>query len=226
MRSHRVVAIVPAAGSGRRLGARDKKPFVLLGGKPLVSYALKTLDNSEFIDAIIVASHRSCVKRVWAIAKRFGIQKLFDVVIGGETRFESVRNCMAKIGPQFNIVVIHDAARPFIDKQTIERSIRTAGKFGACVVAVPENDTVKLVDARQSRVKRTLDRTVLYRAQTPQAFRYDIIKKAYARKLANAATDDASLVETMGHRVRIVKGSYKNLKITTKDDLKIAEALL
>lgn len=223
MKCPRVVAIVPSAGFGKRLGAKDKKPFVLLGGKPLASYALKTLDKCKDVDGIIVATERQCIERLRGIAKRFKIRKLIDVVVGGKTRLESVRNCMKRVGPSFDIVIIHDAARPFIDADTISRAIRAAVKFGASVVAVPENDTVKLTNEGLF-VKSTLDRTKIYRAQTPQTFRYSIIKKAYSGKCGKC-TDDASLVEH-NRRVRIVEGSYRNLKVTTKEDLKIAEALL
>ena len=220
----RVIALVPSAGYGKRLGVGRKKPFVLLGGRPLVTYALQALDTCKVIDGIIVAAERSCVKKIENIARRFGIRKLIDVVVGGKTRFESVRNCMKKVGPLFDIVLIHDAARPFIDNETIERSIKMAARFGACVVAVPENDTVKLVDSRLF-IKRTLDRNRIFRAQTPQAFKYGLIKKAYSAANRDI-TDDASLIESMGRRVKILEGSYRNLKITTKEDLKIAEALL
>ena len=168
MRSLKVVAIVPAAGCGRRLAAGEKKPFVLLGGKPLVSYALKTLDKCDAIDAIIVAAERIYVNRLKNIAKRFKIRKLIAVVVGGKTRFESVRNCMKVAGQSFDIVLIHDAARPFIDNVTIERSIKAAANFGASVVAVPESDTIKLTD-KDLFIKGTLDRSSIYR--DPQLLR-------------------------------------------------------
>ena len=122
------------------------------------------------------------------------------------------------------MVLIHDAARPFIDNTTIERSIVAAQKFGASIVAVPESDTVKLADDTLF-IRGTLDRKRIFRAQTPQVFKYNIIKKVYAEKRVLKVTDDASLIEKNA-RVKIVEGSYKNLKITTKEDLKIAEALL
>ncbi len=224
MRPTKVVAIVPAAGYGKRLRTRRKKPFLLLGGKPLVSYALATLNSCKEISGIIIASERPCVERLKNIAKRFHIDKLIDVVVGGKTRFESVRNCMKLVDRSIDIVIIHDAARPLIDKKIIERSIKTARIFGSCVVAVPERDTVKLA-GKDLFVKGTLDRNKIFRAQTPQAFRRSIIKKAYSANVAGF-TDDASLVEAMGNRVKIVEGSYRNLKITTREDLKIAEALL
>ncbi|MDD5428506.1 MAG: 2-C-methyl-D-erythritol 4-phosphate cytidylyltransferase [Candidatus Omnitrophica bacterium] len=223
MKRPKVAAIVPSAGYGRRLGAKRKKPFVDLGGKPLVSYALKTLDGCKAVDGIMIAAERSRIKRLKNIVKRFKIRKIIDVIEGGATRFESVRNCVKKISPSFDIVIIHDAARPFIDEETVDKSIKAAAKFGAAIVAVRESDTVKLAGG-DLFVKDTLDRGKIFRAQTPQAFRIDIIKKAYSGS-GGRVTDDAGLVERKG-RVKIVEGSYRNLKITTKEDLKIAEALL
>lgn len=222
----RVIAVVPAAGYGRRLGAGKKKPFVLLRKRPLASYALKTLDRSPFIDAIIVAAERSCIKDFKVLIDRYGFKKIKDVVAGGRTRQASVANCIRRIPPFYEIVLIHDAARPFVDESAIRRSIHLAGKFGACIVAVPEFDTIKLADKRLF-VKKTLDRKMIYRAETPQAFKYDVIKKAYnALKRFDNVTDDAGLVERLGLKIKIVEGSYKNIKITTREDLKLAEVLL
>ena len=221
----RVAAIVPAAGSGKRLALKTKKPFVLLKGKPIIAHTLKALESCRAIDAIIVASEKSCIKRFAKLVKKYRFEKVSDIVIGGKTRFESVRNCLARIGPSFDIVIVHDGARPFIDGATIEASIKLASQHGACVVAMPENDTVKFVDSRLF-IKKTLDRSRLYRAQTPQAFRYALINKAYAFKGKAKITDDASLVEHLGKKVKILTGHCRNIKITTKEDVRIAEALL
>lgn len=222
----RVVAIVPAAGCGKRLGSRTGKPFVMLAGRPLISYALKALEACPAIDGIIVAAEKPRIGRVRSIARSFKIKKLLDVIAGGKTRFESVGNCLSSIGRAFDIVLVHDAARPLVDRITIERSIKEALASGACVVAVPETDTVKL-SGDGIFVETTLDRNKIFRAQTPQAFRYEVIKKAYlAPDYSRDITDDSSLVERLGRKVKILKGSCKNIKITTRDDLKIAEALL
>lgn len=221
----KTVAIVPGAGSGRRLGGRVKKPFVLLGRKPLAAHALRALDASSAIDGIIVASEKSSLARFRKLIKKAGIRKVIGVIAGGRTRFESIRNCLAHVDDSFDIVLIHDAARPFIDEALIRGSIALCKKAGACIVAVPETDTVKLA-GRDLFIKRTLDRTKIFRAQTPQVFRRDIIKKAYARSGCAAATDDAGLVETLGVKVKIFEGSYRNIKITTGEDLKMAETLL
>lgn len=223
----KTIALVPAAGSGKRLGLKIKKPFVSLGGKPLISYALSALEASEAIDGIIVAVERSCVRRLKGLIKKYRFAKVTDIVIGGTTRFESVRNCLKTVDPSFDMVLIHDGARPFLDKSLIEESVKLARKYGACVTAIPESDTVKIID-EDFFVERTMDRRFIYRAQTPQAFRTKLIKKAYALKERGVTniTDDSNLVEHLKRRVKILEGSYKNIKVTTKEDLNLAEVLL
>jgi len=221
----KTVAIVPSAGSGRRLGARTKKPFVLLGGRPLITYALKALDSSRRIDGIIIAVEPSCEARFRRLVKRYNFKKVIAIIHGGATRSESVRNCLKAIDPSYSMVLIHDGARPFVEEHTIEACVSAARKFGASLAAVPEIDTVKLADAR-SFVKRTVDRKKVFRAQTPQVFRLDVLMKAYGSGPKEGVTDDSSLVEDRGTKVKIVMGSYRNIKITTREDLKMAEALL
>ena len=221
----KTIAIVPAAGYGKRLGLKKRKPFVLLKGKPLVSYALKALNDDRAIDGIIIASERSCVRSFEALVKRYRFGKVIDVVVGGRTRFDSVRNCLAAVDASFDIVLIHDGARPFIDTSVISKSVRLADRYGGCVVAVPESDTVKEV-GDDLFIKNTPDRRHLFRAQTPQTFRRDLIKKAYAMAGQGGITDDSSIVEKLGMRVKILKGSYRNIKITTKEDIKLAEVIL
>lgn len=221
----KTVAIVPSAGRGKRLGSIYKKPFVPLNGLPIASYALRTLDSSALIDGIIIAAERSSVKKIKYLVKRFALKKVIQVVVGGNSRFESVRNCLDRVDPSFDMVLIHDAARPFLDGSMIRESIKAAEKFGGCIVAVPESDTVKLADKRLF-IKKTLDRDRIFRAQTPQVFRRELIKKAYAVKGSHKTTDDAAMVEILGGKVRILEGSYRNIKITTKEDLKLAEVLL
>lgn len=223
--SPKTVALVPAAGYGKRLGLKAKKPFVLLRGSPLVVHTLRALESSKSIDHIILAAEKSCVGKIRRIIDRYAFRKVGRVVIGGKTRFESVRKCLEAADPSFDMVLVHDGARPFIARSLIDRSIRLAQKYGACIVAVPENDTVKLAD-REGFIVKTLDRSILFRAQTPQVFRRRIIEKAYRYKGKRRITDDASLAEAIGARVKILNGSCRNIKITTKEDLKMAEALL
>ena len=221
----RTVAIVPAAGYGSRLGMKTRKPFVLLKGKPVIVHTLGALERCKAIDEIIVASEPSCVRKFKVLVKRYRFGKVSSIVAGGKTRFESVKNCIARIGPSFDIVIIHDGARPFVDDAAITGSVRMARKFGACVISSPETDTVKFV-GKDLFVKRTLDRDRIFRAQTPQTFRCDIIKKAYAIADKAGITDDAGLVERLGLPVKILVGKRNNMKITRREDLKLAEALL
>jgi len=222
----KVAAIVPAAGSGRRLGAPDKKPFVLLAGKPLITYALKALDSSEYIDEIYVAADPDSVGRLKSVIDKYGIRKVLKVVAGGKTRAGSVKNCFDLVDPTCDVVLIHDGARPFPGECDIINSVLLAVKFGGCITAIPMTDTVKLA-GKGLFVKRTIDRSSLWRAQTPQAFRYDVLKKALgASEDISRVTDDASILERLGKKVKILRGSPGNIKVTTREDLKMAEALL
>lgn len=220
-----VVAIVPAAGSGRRLGLKTKKPFVMLAGKPLIWYALKALERSASVDAIIVAAEKSCVGRCRRLVQRFGLKKVIAVIEGGKERVDSVRNCLEKAGARFDIVLIHDGARPFVSDELIRESVRLARKHGGCIVAMAESDTVKLA-GKDLVIKGTLDRSRVFRAQTPQVFKRSLIEKAYAARKKRDVTDDASLVESIGGRVKILPGACRNIKITTREDLRLAEILL
>jgi 2-C-methyl-D-erythritol 4-phosphate cytidylyltransferase len=221
----RTIAIVPAAGSGKRLGLKVKKPFVPLGGKPLVSHAIRAFESTKEIDGIIIAAEPVLTGRFRVLVKRCGFRKVIAVVAGGRTRFESVGKCLAKVPASAEVVLIHDGARPFPEKRLISGAVKAARRYGACVTAVPETDTVKLVDTKGLFVRKTLDRRVIYRAQTPQAFSFTLLKKAYA-KAAKAATDDSSLVEALGKKVKVLEGSCRNIKVTTREDLRIARALL
>ena len=222
----RVTAIVPAAGSGSRLGLKTKKPFVMLCGKPLLYYAIKALETSGMVGEIIVAAEKSQIGRIEALVRKFGFRKVKNVVAGGSTRSGSVKNCLNAITGDPDIVLIHDAARPLVSPGMITGSVKLAAKYGACVTAVPESDTVKFC-YRGGFVKRTIDRRNLFRAQTPQAFRRTLIMRAYGRPGAKrGATDDSSILEDSGIKVKILPGSYRNIKVTTREDLKIAEALL
>lgn len=223
-RRARVVAIVPAAGCGRRLGLAVKKPFVMLGGRPLVVWALAALDRSRVVDAIVIAAEPSCLGRIGRLVRRYRLTKVTAIVSGGATRSRSVENALAAAGNGFDIVLIHDAARPFLDGTLIDNVVRAAGRFGAALAAVAETDTVKLID-RSHTVIRTLDRRRLWRAQTPQAFRYRLLAAAYAAGKKRAFTDDVGMIEAAGGRVKAIPGSYRNIKITTREDLRIAEVL-
>lgn len=217
----RVVAVVPAAGRGQRMGGVDKA-LLPLRGRPAVLHLLERLEASG-VERIYLAVAPDRVERMrLALGSRGGV----EVVVGGERRQDSVGRALEAIREEADLVVIHDAARPLVEPGLVERVIEAAGRYGAAIAAVPVVDTVK--EVREGWVRRTLDRSVLWAAQTPQAFRYGLILRAHreARLRGLEATDDAALVEMLGQPVRVVMGSPRNLKLTVPEDLRVAEALL
>ncbi len=207
-----VVGIVPAGGSGERLGADRPKAFVVCAGRPLIEWSLDVLG--------------SVCERV-VVAAPAGYDDGPDRVTGGESRSASVRNALAA-APEATVAVVHDAARPLVTRDLVERCLAALepGVDGA-IAAVPMTDTVKEA-ATDHRVLRTLDRSSLWSIQTPQVFRADVLRQALERDAAAlaAATDDAALVEEAGGVVRVVEAFPENIKITRESDLRIAEALL
>ena len=223
----KVVAIIPSAGKGERMG--QKKEFLLLGGKPILAHTLKPLeDHPQISKTILVVDEKSIEKCNREIVEKYGFKKVKEVIVGGEERQDSVYNGLKRVAKDCDIVLIHDGARPFLTEDLITRSIEGAEKHKAAVVAVPCIDTIKFAHKEKDMAIETLDREYLWMAQTPQTFRYEIIMKAYekAEEENFRGTDDASLVERMNQPVKIVRGSYNNIKITTPQDLILAEAIL
>jgi 2-C-methyl-D-erythritol 4-phosphate cytidylyltransferase len=217
----KIVVIITAAGYGKRMGR--PKQFIEIGGKPLLEWTISVFENTKVIDEIILVVNKEDVQK----GKNFKYSKLRHVVAGGEERQISVNNGLKKIADDTEIVAIHDGARPFITVDIIERAVSEAKRSGAVVVGVPVCDTVKKVDRPTSKVKVTLNRDELWAAQTPQVFRKDLILKAYQEGAdKHRVTDDAMLVEKMGQPVKMVMGSYLNKKITTPEDLEMADKLL
>jgi 2-C-methyl-D-erythritol 4-phosphate cytidylyltransferase len=207
-----VVGVVPAGGSGERLGADRPKAFVVCAGRPLIEWSLDVLN--AVCDRVVVAAPE-------------GYHDEPDRVRGGDSRSASVRNALAA-APEAEVVVVHDAARPLVTRELVERCLAALepGIDGA-IAAVPMTDTVKEA-ASDGRVLRTLDRSSLWSIQTPQVFRADILRRALERDAAAlaAATDDAALVEDAGGVVSVVEAFPENIKVTRESDLRIAEALL
>lgn len=223
----KMAAVVPSAGSGRRMGSKADKPFIKIGGLPIISYVLKALQNSPLISEIIIAVRAKDIPRIKRLIKKRGFTKIRAVVKGGRTRSASVFNGLSRLSPDIDFVLIHDAARPFITQDLIRKTLRAAKRYGASVACVLVKPTIKEADNKRLLVRNTLKRRLLWEAQTPQAFRKDLLLGAYkkAGKAAAVFTDDASLVEKVHKKVKIVKGSYNNIKITTPEDLVIAEAI-
>jgi 2-C-methyl-D-erythritol 4-phosphate cytidylyltransferase len=217
-------AILVAAGAGLRLGEERPKAFAALGGRPLLAESLERLDRSGWVDAIVVVAPPGWEEPAILLAEELVAGKVRAVVPGGATRADSVRAGLAEVPSDALVVVVHDAARPLLDDDVLERVLTplTEGWDGV-VPALPVPDTVKRVDGHG--IVETLDRTDLVLVQTPQAFRAASLRDASTGDLAGA-TDCASLVERRGGRVRVVDGDQRLLKVTTRDDLDRVEALL
>lgn len=216
------VAIVVAGGPGTRLGAKGPKGFVQLAGEPLVVRSLRAMLASPAVDRAIVVVPSGLLARARALLEPFNdAARPFTSVEGGAERQDSVRLGMAAAGDA-DLLAIHDAARPFVSRATVDAVIAAARTHGAAIVAVPATDTIKQVHA-DGWIEATPAREHLWLAQTPQVFRADLLRSAHARAVDRAATDDAALVEALGQRVYVVRGNPENRKITTPDDLRWAE---
>jgi 2-C-methyl-D-erythritol 4-phosphate cytidylyltransferase len=223
-----VNAVVVAAGKGERMGTLLPKSFLSVAGVPLVIHTLRNLTRSSLIKKIIlvVAAERESLCR--ELLEESGPFALPLVVIhGGEKRQDSVRLGLAALESDCDVVVIHDAARPFITADVVDRSVAVAAEYGGALVAIPARDTIKQVN-KEKIVISTVPRQDLWLAQTPQTFRAEVIREAHLRAhlLGVTVTDDASLLEWAGGQVKIVPGDPRNFKITTPEDLQLAEALL
>ena len=217
--------IVVAAGSGRRLNSKVPKAFVLLEDRrPLLVYCLKVFNRHPGIDGIILVG----VKKYLRVFERlaFPFKKVRAVVAGGLKRSDSVKCGLKALSPDTDIVLVHDAARPFIENVMINRLLRALKKNKAAIVGVPLKFTVKKIDRKTLDIQETLARDLLWEAQTPQGFHKDVLVKAHAKKFKEEATDDAMMVERMGGKVRMVMGNYCNIKVTTPEDIILARQLL
>jgi len=221
------IAIITAAGKGIRLRKDIKKQYIKINEKPIIYHTIKVFNDADFIDDIIIVADRDNIQYVKnQIINRYNFSKVIEIVEGGSTRKDSVRNGFNRIQDKKSIIVIHDGVRPFIDKKTILKSIEKALEKGAAVVAIKSSDTIKIV--KNQKVKTTLDRKNLRRIQTPQTFKYEILENGYSTVNWDdeKITDESYIVESAGYDVYIVDGFEKNIKITTEFDLKFAEFLL
>ena len=210
------------------MGGSVPKQFLSIGGQPLVVHSLRILQASPVIDAIVLAVPQADIAYCRSdIVEAHRFSKVTDVVAGGQERQDSVRNALAVIGEQVEIVVVHDAVRPFLTERMVEDVVAAAMTKGAAIVALPMRDTVKQVGADHV-IERTVDRGPLWLAQTPQAFRRDWLQEAHRKAQIEgiAATDDAYLLEWMGRPVTVVEGSGENIKVTRPEDMIIGEAIL
>ena len=223
-----VAAIIVAAGKGVRMQDSLRKQYLPLAGLPILVHTLTVFDKCDLVDHIFLVIPRDdfefCREH---IIDRVNLAGNVNLVAGGARRQDSVYRGLQQIDPDCSIVIIHDGVRPFVQHDQIAACINDAGKFGSCILGIPAYDTLKQVD-KSGNIVNTTARDAIWLAQTPQAFRYELIKKAHdqARLDGYQGTDDASLVERMGAAVRIIRGSRSNIKITNKEDLEIARSLL
>lgn len=215
------VAVV-AAGESRRMGGIDKI-FASLGGVPLLAHCLSSFNESPSVHAISIATSRRNIERVRKLAKKLDFEKVKCVIVGGERRQDSTFNALRTLEGS-EIVLVHDGARPFVDEGMIERAVSAARESAAGAAAVPVKDTIKVANSDMT-VMETPPRESLWAAQTPQSFRYDLLIGAHTQ-VEHDVTDDAVMIEAVGHPVKLFMGSYDNIKVTTPEDLHIAEAIL
>jgi len=221
-------AVIVSAGKGHRFMEGKKKQFHFLEGKPILAHTLDKFETCPLIRSILLVVGQEdmdyCLKEV---VEKFEFKKISQIVPGGKRRQESVKNGIDALPRDVEVVAIHDGVRPFVTKAMIEDSIQSAVRYGAVVLAMPVKETIKMSNP-DGTVLKTLDRESLWQIQTPQTFQVNIIKEAYYRATKDAfvGTDDASLVERLGVTVHILPGSYTNIKITTPEDLLLANLFL
>ncbi len=227
----KATVLIPAAGMGRRMGASISKQYLNLAGKPILAHTLALFDNHPLIENIyLIVPPDDIAYCRQQIIDHYGFNKVCRIIAGGAERQDSVRNglnALAEDGyaqPERSIL-IHDGARPLFDSRLLSELIGIVCAKEACIVGVPVKDTIK--DVKNNQITGSLDRRRLWQAQTPQGFCYRLIKEAFDQADAEnfVATDDASLVERLGHPVQMLEGDYRNIKVTTPEDLVIAVAL-
>ncbi len=224
----KVTALIPAAGMGRRMGRAVAKQFLPLGDKPMLAHTLLAFQRASSVDEIIpILSKEDMEICLRDIIEQYHITKVRTLVVGGKERQDSVLNGLQKLEKDASVVLVHDGVRPFVTTSMIKESIDIARKGDCVAVGVPLKDTIKEVDDKHM-VRHTLERSRLWAIQTPQAFPVKVLRRAYEEcyKRKIYCTDDASLVERSGGKVRVIMGSYENIKITTPEDLVLAEEIL
>ena len=227
----KLVAIVPAAGAGKRLGLGINKAFAVLRGAPLIVHCLRMLAQTELVAEAIVVLAPAEVDEGRTLLASYQAEYFptlpIKVVAGGKERQDSVANALAAVPADAAYIAVHDGARPFAGRAVFARTLAAAKEQGAAIAAVPVKNTIKVVDAN-GVVVDTPVRSTLVAVQTPQVFRAQLLKDAYAHLAAHpaAVTDDASVVELLGHKVVVAQGRYENIKITTPEDLVLAEHFL
>jgi 2-C-methyl-D-erythritol 4-phosphate cytidylyltransferase len=218
--------IIPAAGQGKRMGAGKNKLLLTLEGVPILIHTLRVFEADAECSGIILAINPNDEQQFKSLLKEYGIHKVSSLVTGGKERQDSVYNGLMAVHSLDGIVLVHDAARPFIRLETIHNLVKAASRDGGAIVAVPVKDTIK--KGANGIVAETVERSSLWAVQTPQAFRVSVLLEAHNKALRERfiGTDESSLVERIPHRVSIIEGDYDNIKLTTPEDIYFAEAIL
>lgn len=231
-RTYHCGAVVLAAGVGKRMQSNTKKQFLQLKDKPIIYYSLKAFQESFVDEIVLVVSEEDISYCEKEIVEKYGFTKVKHIAIGGKERYHSVAAGIESLSA-CDYVFIHDGARPMLTNEILVRAYEQVKEYGACVVGMPTKDTIKIAD-KTGYIAQTPDRNLVWTIQTPQVFSYSLIKQAYKELLIKEfelreeginITDDAMVVETlMEHPIKLVEGSYENIKITTPEDLKIADS--
>lgn len=223
-----VSVIIVAAGKGTRMQSSLNKQYLYLNGKPILAHTLKVFENCDLVDEIILVVSKNdneiCLNK---ILKPYKIKKITKMVFGGETRQQSMYQGIMAVNQEADIIMTHDGARPLIHKDIIIKSIKNTLEYKATVVAVPVKNTIKIIDGEKF-VLNTPERSSLWSVQTPQTFEYNLLRRAHEKAIEDdyTGTDDSVLVERLGQKIKIIKGHYDNIKITTPEDLIMAEAII
>ena len=228
MNPSKVAAIIPAAGSGLRMGLSSPKQFFELERVPILVHTLRVFQEVEAVGSIIVVVPQDDCTRAEELVRSYDLSKVYRVIAGGRKRWDSVRLGLEALPDEVELVLVHDGVRPFVPVAVINNCLQEAEKSGAAMAAIPVKDTLKSVSS-QKVVEKTVNRAGVWQAQTPQAATKALLKKAYALAAAQndfSATDEAGLLELLGHSVKVVEGSEKNIKITRPEDLILAKAIL
>ena len=220
-------AILPAAGSGKRMGKDIKKQFLKLNGKEIIVYTIEKFEQCNEVDEIIIVTTEETIPFLWEIVKREGFQKVVAIVKGGTERQHSVYAGICAVSEKTDFVIVHDGVRPFVAIEDISKTIEIAKQKGACVLGVKTKDTIKICD-EENKIIQTPKRDFVWCIQTPQVFKKSLLLKAFekANKTGFVGTDESVLIEQMGFDVFVEEGHYDNIKITTPEDMMIAEAFV
>lgn len=224
-KTNNVGVVIPAAGEGKRMGGAQAKQFIEIDNKPLLVHTVERFQHAPEVDCIILVASNDTLSIVKNLVVKYRLSKVVDVVCGGKERQDSVWNGLQRLQEsKSDLVLVHDAVRPFVGKRMIADVCEAASRYGAAVPGIEPKDTIKNTNA-EGKVLSTLNRNDLRVIQTPQAFQFSVLYRAFEKAIADnfSATDDARLVERIGGHVQVIPGSYDNIKITTPEDLEFAK---